>query len=74
MPNPFEERLHDLYEARAPGWRIRCLKCGFTEPYGKYAIRRWAAGRKYTLGRCTRCKRVCCHVVEKLKDKSPGPG
>lgn len=60
-----EDSLRDVYEARAPGWVIRCLRCGFTEPYGKYGVRLWAAGCKYTWGHCVRCKRVCCHVIEK---------
>lgn len=56
------------YERRAPGWDIRCLKCGLTEPFGKYGIRWGAAGRKYTFGRCSRCRRWGCFVVEKRKD------
>lgn len=57
------------YERRAPGWVVRCLKCGFTEPWGKYGIRLKAAGRKWTLGRCPRCRRICCHVIEKSKTR-----
>jgi hypothetical protein len=55
------------YERRAPGWDIRCLRCGYTEPWGKYGIRLLAAGRKWTAGRCARCHRFCCHVIEKRK-------
>jgi len=67
MGKSFEDKQNDVYEARAPGWVIRCLRCGFTEPYGKYGIRLWAAGRECTWGRCARCKRLCCHVIEKRK-------
>ena len=55
------------WEARAPGWVVRCLKCGFTEPWGKYGVRRGARGRAYTLGRCSRCRKICCHAIEKAK-------
>jgi hypothetical protein len=58
---------HAAWEARAPGWRIRCLKCGFTEHWGKYGIRLWAAGTKYTLGRCARCGKFRIHAIEKGK-------
>ena len=55
----------DAYERRAPGWRIRCCKCGFTEPWGKYGLHLGGGGRKWTLGRCARCRRICCHVIER---------
>ena len=56
----------------APGWKIRCLKCGFSEDYGKYGVRLWAAGKSYTVGWCSRCRRICCHVIEKhAKAKRP---
>ncbi len=57
------------YERRAPGWQIRCLRCGLTEPWGKYGLRLGACGRSYTLGRCTRCGRIRFHVIE--KEESP---
>jgi hypothetical protein len=57
------------YERRAPGWVVRCLKCGFTEPWGKYGFRRGAWGREWRLRRCPRCGRFCCHVIEKRKTK-----
>jgi hypothetical protein len=56
---------HADWEARAPGWRIRCVKCGFTEHYGKYGIRLWAVGTKYTIGRCARCGKFRIHAIEK---------
>jgi hypothetical protein len=65
MTEGADNQTLERYERRAPGWQIRCLKCGFTEPWGKYGIRIGAAGREYTLGRCARCRRICCHVIEK---------
>ena len=52
-------------EKSAPSWQIRCLKCDFTEPWGKYGIRLKASGRTYTFGRCGQCKRIRLHVIEK---------
>ena len=57
------------WESRAPGWQIRCLKCGFTEPWGKYGIRLAAIGNKYTLGFCTRCRWLWLHVIEKRRTR-----
>jgi len=54
-------------QKRAPGWQIRCLKCGFTEEWGKYGIRRWAWGSTYTFGRCPKCQRIRFHVIEKVR-------
>ena len=53
-------------EKRASGWQIRCLKCDFTEPWGKYHTRLKAVGRTYTYGRCPQCKRVRIYVIEKI--------
>ena len=53
-------------EARAPGWQIRCLKCDFTEPWGKYGVRLAGAGRSFTVGRCPKCNRIRFHVIEKV--------
>ena len=53
------------WEGRAPGWRIRCRTCGFTEHWGKYGIRMGAVGRNWTLGRCAHCGRWRIHVIEK---------
>ena len=55
------------YERRAPGWDVRCLKCGFTEPWGKYGIRLLAQGRNWTIGWCSRCRWVRCHVIEQRR-------
>jgi hypothetical protein len=58
-----EEQMQ-RWKARAPGWQIRCLKCDFTEPYGKYGIRMRAAGRKYTFGYCSHCRGIRFYVIE----------
>lgn len=50
---------------RAPGWEVRCLTCGQTEPWGRYGIRRLGAGRAWTIGWCARCRRMRCHVIER---------
>ena len=54
-------------EERAPGWKIRCLKCGFTDDYGKYGIRQKAFGKSYTFGRCPKCRRFRFAIIEKVK-------
>jgi len=67
---PDNERAEQAepYERRAPGWVVRCKRCGFTEPWGKYGIRRIAASHRLcTIGRCVRCGRICCHAIEKRK-------
>lgn len=69
MVNNVDERASAEHERRAPGWVIRCLKCGFTEPWGKYGIRLGAVGRKWTVGWCSRCRWVRCHVIEKRMTK-----
>lgn len=61
---PTQEML-DRWEKRAPGWKIRCLKCGFTEPWGKYGIRLFACGTKYTIGRCSACGRWRFFAIER---------
>ena len=58
-------------ETRAPCWQIRCIKCGFTEPWGKYGVQRWANGKSFTIGKCFQCKRIRCHVVEKVPASKP---
>jgi hypothetical protein len=50
----------------APGWQVRCLKCGLTVPAGKAGIIRIkAAGKSYKLGKCERCRRIRWLVVER---------
>jgi hypothetical protein len=66
-----DETMADQERARrrAPGWVVRCLKCGYTQPWGRYGVRLWGwSWKKCTLGRCPRCKRIGCHMIEKRKD------
>ena len=67
-----DDKAAQQYEARAPGWVIRCMRCGFTEPFGKYGVR-WGAYsyKKCTLGWCSRCRRLCCHAIEKARPPRP---
>ena len=68
MTDEADKEALERYERRAPGWVIRCKRCGFTEPWGKYAIcRAGVAWKKCTLGWCSRCRRICCHAIEKRK-------
>jgi len=58
----------------APGWQVRCLKCGLKVPAGQAGvIRIGAIGKSYKLGWCSRCRRLRCLVIERSKDQQ-GPG
>lgn len=48
------------------GWQIRCVKCDFIEPWETARVRFKAGGKKIVFGRCSRCKRVRFHVIEKI--------
>jgi len=53
-------------EKRAPGWHVRCTRCGYTEPWGKYGISLGAISwKKFTFGRCESCRRFGFHAIEK---------
>ena len=55
----------------APGWQIRCLTCGLKVPAGEVGIIRIGAfGRSYKLGWCSRCKRLRCLVIERVKESN----
>ena len=58
------------WEKRAPAWRIRCRKCGFTEHWGKYGIRLKAVGNSNVFGRCPHCKRLGWQVIEPGKPEA----
>jgi hypothetical protein len=64
-----DKELAARYARRAPGWLIRCKRCGFTDPLGKYGIRLAAwSWKKCTLARCPRCHRFCCHAIVRRVD------
>ncbi|MCL2701283.1 MAG: hypothetical protein FWE88_06270 [Phycisphaerae bacterium] len=69
MDDRTEEQKLAEYERRAPGWVVRCLRCGFTEPWGKHGYRIRGRGNFCTITRCSRCSRYCCHRVEKRKEQ-----
>ena len=48
----------ERWEKRAPGWRLRCRRCTFDEPFGKYGFRKYACGAKFLLRRCPQCGRL----------------
>lgn len=58
-----------LWEQRAPGWIIRCNKCGMEEPFGQYGVRRKAAGTKRNFGRCPQCRRWSWMVITKRQSQ-----
>lgn len=60
----------------APGWQVRCLRCGLHVPAGQAGIIRLGAyGKSYKLGWCWRCRWVRCFVVERSKrDRGTRPG
>ena len=63
-----DQEEFDKYEKRAPGWEMRCCKCGYVEHFGKYGIRLGAASfKKYTIGWCGQCRWVRFHAIEKTK-------
>jgi hypothetical protein len=52
----------------APGWLIRCPKCGLTKPLGETgAVRLGAASRgKRTVGFCRQCRRLRWAIIERV--------
>lgn len=54
-------------KGHAPGWQVRCLKCGHTVDAAEAGFTRMGAfGKTYTLGRCQSCARVRFVCVEKM--------
>ncbi len=53
------------WESRAPGWVICCSKCGLEEPFGKYGIRRTAAGKPRVLMRRPRSRKFSWHRISR---------
>lgn len=53
------------WEKRAPSWRLRCWHCSFDEPFGKYGIRKHAAGTKRMFACCPQCKKWTCMIIDR---------
>ena len=49
-------------------WQIRCTRCDFSKPWDKPVARTKSAGRKFIFGRCSQCKRIRFHIIEKAPD------
>jgi hypothetical protein len=70
----------NIRKGYAPGWQVRCPKCGLTVPAGDAGlIRLGAAGRGLRrLGPCSRCKKFRWLIIERvpaqmvLNRKGPG--
>lgn len=55
----------------APGWQIRCPRCGKTTPFGKVGVRLGAASRgKRTLIWCRPCRWFRFAYVERVPTMS----
>lgn len=55
----------------APGWQLRCPRCGKTKPYGKVGIRLGAASIGKRVGSwCTACRWFRLAIVEKVNESS----
>lgn len=64
----------------APGWQIRCLRCGHIQDAAgrEHARLGGASWRRYTLGRCPQCQRIAFQSFERSPDQhspttSPSP-
>jgi hypothetical protein len=57
----------------APGWQIRCKKCGTTRDAGDVRMIRIGAASigKRTLGWCSKCRRLRMLVVERQPQPTP---
>jgi hypothetical protein len=56
----------------APGWRIRCRKCGFIAEAADYGSVRigGASWKRFVLGRCKRCRRLTWLAFERSNTTS----
>jgi hypothetical protein len=53
----------------APGWQIRCPKCGRAKPYGEVGIRIGATSiGKRVLAWCTKCHRLRWAIVDRIPE------
>lgn len=51
----------------APGWQVRCVKCGHVRDAGEAGLVRIGAWswKKYIVGRCPNCRWVWIQAVER---------
>lgn len=51
----------------APGWQVRCVKCGHVRDAGKAGLVRIAAKswKKYIISRCPKCRWFWFQAVER---------
>jgi hypothetical protein len=61
-----------MMKGHAPGWQLRCTKCGTTWPAAESGIVRIKAvsWKKVVLRRCRYCDQLWFLVLEKVKDTS----
>jgi hypothetical protein len=59
----------------APGWQVRCTRCGRTRDAGEVGITRVGAWsrKKYTIGKCSRCNRWAFVAIERKRDDTQKP-
>jgi hypothetical protein len=59
----------------APGWQLRCTKCGKTRDAGEAGMTRVGAAswRKRTIGWCSNCRWVRVIAVERKPQATDGP-
>lgn len=59
----------------APGWQVRCTKCGRTRDAAEVGIVRvWAASRgKWTLGWCRQCRWLRWIAIERKPPAADTP-
>ena len=60
----------------APGWQLRCTRCGRTRDAGEAGLIRVGAASvaKYTLGWCSNCRWLRFVAVERKPAAPPGAG
>jgi len=58
----------------APGWQIRCPRCGLTVPASQSGILRLGGfGKSFKPGYCERCQRNRILILERMPDHSTTP-
>jgi hypothetical protein len=65
--------LQQRVGAYAPGWQVRCTKCGHTASAARAGVVRIHAFSlaKYTLGLCSHCKSLRVLAIERYEEALP---